>query len=154
MAKSSTAIHTLLELAERASEKAAVDLALRNTQLKDSKNQLDLLNEYREEYVSQHFVLMVSGTQSRELLNFRAFLSNLDKTIVSQHQIIDRNALAVQEQQAIWQESERKKMSYQILTEQQMKKIMIQESKRDQKLTDEFVNARGAIQTQKRRVQS
>lgn len=154
MAKSSTAIHTLLELAERACEKAAADLAMSNSQLQDSKNQLDLLNDYRQEYVSQNFVLMVSGVQSRELLNFRAFLSNLDKTIVSQHQIIDRNALAVQEQQAIWQESERKKMSYQILTEQEKKKILILESKRDQKLNDEFVNARSAIQIHKSRVQS
>ena len=147
MAKTSTAIHTLLELAQRDSEKAAADLSLRNSQLNEAKNQLNQLNAYRQEYVAQNVVLMVSGIESGEILNFRAFLSNLDITIYGQNQIIERSTLAVQEQQIVWQGCERKKMSYQVLTQQEKQKNIIQELKRDQKLTDEFVNSRTAAKS-------
>jgi flagellar FliJ protein len=152
MTKPNSSLHTLQELAERESEKAAIELANCKAQLQAKENQLHLLNEYREEYISQNFVLMVSGIQSADLLNFRAFLSNLDHTIVNQRQIIDVSVLAVSEQQAIWQECERKKMSYQILNEQAKRKLLAQENKRDQKMTDEFVNARHAVNAKKVRV--
>jgi flagellar FliJ protein len=152
MTKPSAAIHTLQELAQRESEIAATELVKRKNKLLADENQLHLLREYREEYVSQNFVMMISGVQSSELTNFRAFLLNLDKTIVSQRQIIDQSALALQEQQGIWQECERKKMSYKILSEQEKRKILAEESKRDQKMTDEFVNSRSAVNAQKSKV--
>lgn len=152
MTKPSAALHILQELAQRDSEKAATELVILKNKLQVDENQLHLLSEYREEYMSQNFVLMIKGVQSSELLNFRAFLKNLDKTLESQHQIIEKSTRAVFDQQIIWQECERKKMSYKLLNEQAKKRILVQESKRDQKMTDEFVNARSAANAQKLKV--
>lgn len=152
MTKPSAAIHILQELAQRDSEKAATLLVKLKNKLQVDENQLHLLSEYREEYISQNFVLMIKGVQSSELINFRAFLTNLDKTLVSQRQIIEKSIQAVNDQQVIWQELERKKMSYKLLNEQAKKRMLVEESKRDQKMTDEFVNSRSAANVQKIKV--
>jgi flagellar FliJ protein len=153
MPRTDSAIHALHEMATRACEKAATELAKSSDQFTKAKQQVEMLENYRAEYMAQHVLMLTNGVQSRELLNFRDFVKNLDQIILTQQQLVDRTQLMVQDKRIQWQACERKKLSYQVLTEQEAHRLMVQESKRDQKLTDEFVNARAASKSKKKSVQ-
>ncbi|MEI7567912.1 MAG: flagellar export protein FliJ [Alcaligenaceae bacterium] len=153
MPRTESAIHTLHALAKRACEKAATELAISSDQFAKAKEQVAMLETYRAEYLAQHVSVLADGIQSRDLLNFRDFLKNLDQIILTQQQLVDRTELIVQDKRVQWQVCERKKLSYQVLTEQEAHRLMIQENKRDQKLTDEFVNTRTAVNSKKKSMQ-
>jgi flagellar FliJ protein len=153
MPRTDSAIQTLHALASRACEKAATELAISSDQFLKAKQQVEMLEEYRAEYMTQHVLLLTNGAQSRELLNFRDFVKNLDQIILTQQQLVERTELMVKDKRIQWQACERQKLSYQVLTEQEAHRLMIQESKRDQKLTDEFVNARAAVKSKRKSMQ-
>lgn len=153
MPRTESAIYTLYELANRASEKAAKELKMSSDQFTKAKQQVEMLEGYRAEYMTEHVSLLNNGVQSRELLNFRDFVKNLDQIIMTQQQIVDRSELLVQDKRVKWQQCELKKLSYQVLTEKEAQLLLMKEHKMDQKLTDEFVNARTAVNSQKKSMQ-
>ncbi len=150
MAKSSSALITLLQLAEKNSEKAALDLAKVRQQAESAQSQYEQLEVYRREYLEQHVTMLAGGVETQELLNFKGFLLNLDRTIIGQQEIVDRCKLVAQEYRLVWQEAQRKKMSYEVLLEQEKIQMASAEAKRDQKQTDEFVNTKSAVKFQKK----
>ena len=150
MAKAPTALMTLLQLAEKKSEQATLVLEQAKQRSIAAHNQYEQLEQYRREYLAQHVALLTTGIESQELLNFKGFLLNLDRTIIGQQEVVERCKLVAQEHRLIWQEAQRKKMSYEVLIEQQKVKMVIAQAKSDQKLTDEFVNTRSAVQFQRR----
>lgn len=153
MPRTESAIYMLYELANRASEKAAKELKMSSDQFTKAKQQVEMLEGYRAEYMTEHVSLLNNGVQSRELLNFRDFVKNLDQIIMTQQQIVDRSELLVQDKRVKWQQCELKKLSYQVLTEKEAQLLLMKEHKMDQKLTDEFVNARTAVNSQKKSMQ-
>jgi len=154
MAKASTALTTLLQLTEQRSEKAALVLAQAKQQASAAQNQFEQLEEDRREYLAQHLVLLTSGLETQELLNFKGFLLNLDRTIIGQQELVERCKLVAQEHRMVWQEAQRKKMSYEVLIEKERVQVIAAEAKRDQKQTDEFVNTRNAVKLQKKESRS
>lgn len=153
MPRTESAIYTLYALANRESEKAAKELKMSSDQFTKAKQQVEMLEGYRAEYMTQHVSLLNNGVQSRDLLNFRDFVKNLDQIIMTQQQMVDRSELLVQDKRVKWQQCELKKLSYQVLTEKEAQLLLMKEHKMDQKLTDEFVNARAAVNLQKKSVQ-
>lgn len=150
MQRTETAIHTLYELANRESEKAAKDLKMSSDQLTKAQLQVEMLEGYRAEYMTQHAALLTNSVQSSELLNFRDFVKNLDQTIMTQQQMVDRAKLLAQDKRVKWQQCELKKLSYQVLTEKQAQLLLMKEQKMEQILTDEFVNTSTAFSLQKK----
>ncbi len=153
MPRNESAIYTLYALANRQSEKAAKELKMSSDQFIKAKQQVEMLEGYRAEYMTQHVSLLNNGVQSHELLNFREFVKNLDQIIMTQQQMVERSELLVQDKRAQWQQCELKKLSYQVLTEKEAQLVLSKEHKLDQKLTDEFVNARTAVNSQKKSMQ-
>jgi len=153
MLRTESAINTLYTLANRASEAAAKELKMSSDQFIKAKQQVEMLEGYRAEYMAQHVLLINDGVQSHELLNFRDFVKNLDQIIMTQQQIVDRSELLVQDKRVKWQQCELKKLSYQVLTEKEAQLLLMKDHKMDQKLTDEFVNARTAVNVQKKSMQ-
>ncbi len=153
MPRTESAIYTLYALANRASENAAKELKMSSDQFTKAKQQVEMLEGYRAEYMAQHVLLLNNGVQSRDLLNFRDFVKNLDQIILTQQQMVDRSELLVQDKRVKWQQCELKKLSYQVLTEKEAQTLLMKEHKLDQKLTDEFVNARTAVNAQKKSMQ-
>lgn len=153
MPRTESAIYTLYALANRDSEKAAKELKMSSDQFTKAKQQVEMLEGYRAEYMTQHVSILNNGVKSSELLNFRDFVKNLDQIIMTQREMVDRSELLVQDKRVKWQQCELKKLSYQVLTEKEAQVLLIKEHKMDQKLTDEFVNARTAVNAQKKSMQ-
>ena len=153
MAKSTSSLETLLELTQKAVDEASIELAHINRQLAEAERQWQTLSEYRQQYMDDHVEQLTAGIHLDQLSNFKLFAANLDKTMQGQQQVIDRCRIMAEEQRIAWQACKRKQMSFEVLLEKEMKRRRAAELKRDQKTTDEFVNARAAVKLIKKRIQ-
>ncbi|MBU3545088.1 flagellar export protein FliJ [Polynucleobacter sp. MWH-Mekk-B1] len=138
MSRNLTSMTTLLELAERELTEAGERLAKTNQLITEAKAQREQLGTYRDEYVTRNQLILTSGMEVMDLLNYRAFLKNLDRAIIGQEQIVEGYSNLAKNHLALWQASQSKKRSYEVLIEREKLKMHHQELKREQKMMDEF----------------
>jgi len=132
-----SALETLLALASSASDEAAKRLghAIRATEKAEQK--LLLLQQYREDYTARFQIKMAQGVTPMGYRNFQAFLDKLDEAIAGQQHSVNEAKNGVTKEKASWQTSERKRMSFDTLTNRAVKEEQRQENKKDQKQNDE-----------------
>lgn len=136
MAQSST-LATLKELAEKQTDEAAARLGVSIRQLEDQENKLAMLKKYREEYSLKMQADMRAGRDMQHIRNFQVFLGKIDDAIFGQQQLVNDAMKRVQADKKLWQENERKRMSFSALEQRAEKAQQQKEAKRDQLLMDE-----------------
>jgi flagellar protein FliJ len=132
-----SALDTLIELAMRETDEAAKRLGLAVRATEDTEKKLELLMQYRDEYAARFQANMATGLTAMGYRNFQLFMVKLDDAIAGQQQIVMQSKRRVEEEQSAWQQSERKRMSYDTLASRAHKEEQRKENKRDQKDTDE-----------------
>ncbi len=128
---------TLQGLAEKDVDVAADRLGEANRQLAESEKSLNLLMQYRADYVSQRDQAMSNGMTAEIYQNYQSFLGKLSQAIVSQTENVERLRQVYQLRKQEWQECQKKKMSYDVLIDRADKRENAIELKRDQKMMDE-----------------
>lgn len=132
-----SALDTLIDLAMRETDEAAKRLGLAIRATEDTEKKLALLMQYRDEYAARFQANMAKGLTAMGYRNFQLFMDKLDDAISGQQQIVLQSKQRVQVEQSAWQQSERKRMSYDTLATRAHKEEQRKESKREQKNTDE-----------------
>ena len=132
-----SALDTLIELAMRETDDAAKRLGLAIRATEDTEQKLAMLMQYRDEYAARFQASMTAGLTTMGYRNFQLFLDKLDDAITGQQQIVMQSKRKVEAERSIWQQSERKRMSYDTLANRAHKEEQRKESKREQKNTDE-----------------
>jgi flagellar FliJ protein len=142
---SKSALDTLIELAAAETDEAAKRLgnAIRATDRAEKK--LELLQKYRDEYSSRFQARMAQGVSPMGYRNFQAFIGKLDEAIAGQQQVVQDAEQGVARERGAWQESERKRMSYDTLATRQQQQELKLENRRDQKQNDEFATRAGLL---------
>jgi len=142
---SKSALDTLIELASAETDEAARRLgnAIRATERAEKK--LELLQKYRDDYSSRFQARMTQGVSPMGYRNFQAFIGKLDEAIAGQQQVVLDAEQGVTREKGAWQESERKRMSYDTLASRQLRQELKLENKRDQKLNDEYAARAGLL---------
>jgi flagellar FliJ protein len=142
---SKSALDTLIELATAQTDEAAKRLgnAIRATDRAEKK--LELLQKYRDEYSSRFEAKMAQGLSPMGYRNFQAFIGKLDEAIAGQQQVVQDAAHGVVRERGAWQDSERKRMSYDTLASRQLQQELKLENRRDQKLNDEYAARSGLL---------
>ena len=135
----STAIQTLVELASKESDDAAKNLGLLIRAAQETEQKLTLLEQYRDDYEARFHASRTEGVTIAGYRNFQSFLGKLEVAIESQMQVVRESQQRVEDGRKVWQEAEKKKMSYNTLSERRQKEILRKELKQEQKQTDEFV---------------
>ncbi len=134
----SPALLTLIEIASKASQKAAENLSAANHQFQEGQKNLMLLMNYRKDYeVKFESSLKTGGVSSESYLNFQSFLKKIEEAILGQQNTMANFKKEVDFHRKCWQENERKKLSYGVLVANSHKKAQHLALKRDQKLMDE-----------------
>ncbi|OAM51261.1 flagellar export protein FliJ [Methylovorus sp. MM2] len=133
----SVVLTTLKEIASKEVDAAAEKLAAANQLLKDANSKLDMLNEYRGDYVKKLDGILVSGFSADAYQNYQSFLRKLDQAILGQQDVVDSSRYQVNAQREIWQECQKKKLSYEVLADRSDKRAHQQQLKQDQKMMDE-----------------
>jgi flagellar FliJ protein len=130
-------LHTLIEIAQKASDDAAKKLGHTIQAKTDAENQLNLLSQYRQDYEDRFKVGTEKGLNVTQFKNFQKFIGKLDQAVDGQKRLIQDAEYKVDIARKLWQEAEKKRLSYQTLKDRNNLIELKNESKRDQKQTDE-----------------
>jgi flagellar FliJ protein len=132
-----SALDTLIELAQRESDEAAKRLGAALRTVEEAQQKLTMLLGYRDDYAMKLDAAQVAGMTPMAYQNFVAFMGKLDNAIKGQGEVIKHAQHKSGIEQAAWQASERKRLSYRTLNERAAAGALRIENKRDQKLMDE-----------------
>ncbi len=139
MAKHSTSVlKTLKEMAAKDVDLAAEALAHTMKVAEEAQSKQRLLSEYRQDYIKSLNNLMETGIGAEAYRNFQNFFTKLDQAVIGQQEVVEFAKQQVKVQRELWQESQRKKLSYEVLSQRSDKRELKVEQKKDQKMTDEF----------------
>jgi flagellar FliJ protein len=133
-----SALDTLIELATTASDEAARRLGAAIRASDDAAQKLNMLLQYRDDYQTRFHAGLTAGMTASGYRNFQLFMDKLDTAIAGQQQIVDNIKRKVEAERGLWQQSERKRMSYDTLATRFEHAAQQLENKRDQKMMDEF----------------
>ncbi len=135
-----SALDTLIELAVKQTDEAAKLLGLAIRSGEEAQEKYLLLMQYRDEYAARCQANLSVGLTAMGFRNFQLFLEKLDQAISGQLLVVNEAQHRIEVARKAWQEGERKRMSFDTLVKRANKEELKQESKRDQKETDEQAN--------------
>lgn len=136
--KSSNVLKMLEEIAAREVELATEALAKAMKVVDEAQGKYDMLLEYRKGYQENLAANLAKGMTAEAYQNFQNFFKKLDHAIAGQKDVVLIAQQQLNVHRTLWQESQRKKLSYDVLISRSDKRIAKVEQKRDQKLMDEF----------------
>jgi flagellar FliJ protein len=137
------ALTLLQELCQRRADLSARELGLLLEQCGEAEQKLHQLVAWRSDYQNR---LGHGGIGGSALLNFHAFLHNLDHTIDQQSAMIAGIRQRIDNVREQWQAQRRKKGSYEVIDRRIECEAQRREERRQQRLQDEFA-ARSAART-------
>jgi flagellar protein FliJ len=139
MSKNSTLVlKALEEIAAKEVDLAAEALAQCIRARDDALSKQHMLAGYREDYMDNLNLLLESGMGAETYRNFQNFVYKLDQALMGQEQEVRLAQQQVDLHQSLWQESQRKRLSYDVLIARSEKRAKAVTLKKDQKMMDEF----------------
>lgn len=139
MSKNSTLVlKALEEIAAKEVDLAAEALARSIRARDDAVSKQNMLAGYREDYMDNLNLLLESGMGAETYRNFQNFVYKLDQALTGQQQEVRLAQQQVDLHQSLWQESQRKRLSYDVLITRTDKRVQAFALKKDQKSMDEF----------------
>ena len=133
----SSVLDTLQQLASKDVDEAAGRLATANERLKQARDQLALLQGYRQDYLDKLARQLSAGLDAQAHQNFQRFMRMLDQAIAGQQDVVRAAEQQAELGLASWRESHKKQRSYEVLSERSQDKARRIETKKEQKLMDE-----------------
>ena len=132
-----SALETLIELAQRASDDAAKRLGAALKGVEEAEQKLQMLLGYRDDYAQRLDQAQMAGITPFAYANFVAFVGKLDNAINGQQEVLKHAKYKSELEKTAWQESERKRLSYRTLNDRAAAEALKIENKRDQKMMDD-----------------
>ncbi|MCL2655959.1 MAG: flagellar export protein FliJ [Betaproteobacteria bacterium] len=133
-----SALETLIELSQERMDEAAKKLgeALASSQAQEQK--LELLDQYRNEYIGRFRVSIENGIGPDAWSNYSAFLGKLDAAIEEQQLIVQQAQSNVSAGRQLWVDERNRKKAFDTLAVRQEKIAEKRQFKMEQKATDEY----------------
>lgn len=141
-------LDTLKDLAAKELDAVAERLASLNKAFDEANKKLEMLHEYRNSYLEKFDSAVKLGLGAESYINYQNFLHKLDQAIVGQKDSVDYAHRQVLMQREVWQESQRKKLSFEVLSDRADQRAHRQELKQEQKLMDEHAMRHGKFNRQ------
>lgn len=136
--KSSSVVKALKEIAAKEVDLAAEALTKAIKTVEDAESKHNMLLQYREDYLNNQNTLMEIGMGAEVYRNFQNFFNKLDSAVNAQAEALEFAKMQARKQRNIWQESQRKKLSYDVLAKRSDSREQKVQLKKDQNMMDEF----------------
>lgn len=133
-----SALETLIDLAQKASDEYAKRLGAAMKGVEDAEQKLQMLLGYRDDYANKLDDAQMAGITPFAYRNFVAFLEKLETAISGQRDVLKHAQAKADKERKGLQESERKRLSYRTLNDRAAAQALAIETKRDQKMMDDF----------------
>ncbi|MCE1241888.1 flagellar export protein FliJ [Oryzomicrobium sp.] len=108
----------------------------------DAKSKLQLLMQYREEYVTRFRNASSNGLSLTSLRNYQSFIDRIDQAIAQQRATVTTSEQRTAEGQDAWLQQRNKLKAIDTLYQQRQAGEQLRENKREQKFQDEFAARR------------
>lgn len=131
-------LDTLSELARERAEEATRRLGVLNTALLNARQQLDMLAEYRHDYLARLQQAMCSGMSASDCQNYQRFIGTLDDAMAQQRHVVAQSEAELEAGRIDWQQAKRKQNSFEALTARAQRARDAVEQRREQRGNDEF----------------
>lgn len=128
---------TLIELAQKKNDEAARRLGLLQKAHLGAEQKLQMLQQYRQEYVNQLDEQMRQGTPASQVRNFQHFIATLDGAIEQQRLVTQQADTRLDHGRSDWQHSKRQLTSFDTLAERARQQEALASYKREQRDSDE-----------------
>lgn len=128
---------TLIELAQSKTDEAARRLGQLQNAHTSAAEKLELLLQYRQEYLDQLQVQLRDGVASAHLRNFQHFIGTLDDAIEQQRALTLQADTRLAHGRGDWQQTKRRLNSFDTLADRVRQQEMIALNKREQRDSDE-----------------
>jgi len=135
--KKSQRLNVIVELNANNEKKALEALGDIQKQRLQAKQQLDSLNVYLQDYKDKYQSMLAQGVNIKQLLEFRAFMSKIDKAIEDQKQVVDSVEKQVESVRMNWERQHQKTRSMQKVCDAAIKEEVKAENKREQNEHDD-----------------
>ncbi len=142
MVKKPFSLQPIRDLAQRQTDDAAAALGRLRGQEQKTRQTLETLQQYRDEYRARFEQALMNGISPAELNNYRAFLAKLDRAVEEQQALVEQSQARSQSGLQQFQAQSRKVKSFDVLAarehEQQRKEV----SRQEQRILDEYSSSR------------
>jgi flagellar FliJ protein len=128
---------TLIELAQSKTDAATRALGQLQKTHNSATEKLDMLLQYRQEYLDQMAAQMRDGMTSSELHNFQSFIATLDSAIEQQRALTQQADTRLAHGRGDWQDNKRRLNSFDTLAERLSQQNKLTLNKREQRDSDE-----------------
>jgi len=128
---------TLIELAQSKTDEATRRLGQLQSAHLSAAEKLDMLTQYRQDYLDQLQVQMQSGLSSAQLRNFQNFICTLDGAIVQQRAMTQQTDNRLMHGKTDWQAARRRLSSFDTLADRVRQKELQVLNKKEQRDSDE-----------------
>jgi len=135
--KKSKRLEPVKKIAEGREAAAAGQLAESVQKQKESKEQLDKLKSYRDDYVAGFKQQGISGISAMRLQDYQAFVRKLNLAIDAQARVVDEENITIGEHQKILKEKNGKKKAMEKLIGGIKKKEAVMDEKKEQNEADD-----------------
>lgn len=127
----------LIELAQSKTDEAAKRLGQLQNAHTSAADKLQMLVEYRQEYLDQMQQQMRGGLSAAQLRNFQNFIATLDGAIAQQRALMLQADGRLAHGRTDWQYTKRRLSSFDTLADRANQQDLLILSKRDQRDSDE-----------------
>lgn len=135
--KKSQRLNVIVELNANNEKKALEALGDMRKQKLQAKQQFDSLKDYLQDYKDKYQSMLAQGVNVKQLLEFRAFMSKIDKAIEDQKQVVDNVEKQVESARIDWERKHQKTRSMQKVCDAAIKEELKAENKREQNEHDD-----------------
>jgi len=131
---------TLIELAQSKTDEATRLLGQLQSAHTSAAGKLEMLLQYRQEYIDQLQSQMRDGLASAQLRNFQNFIGTLDGAIEQQRALTLQADTRLAHGRGDWQDNKRRLNSFDTLAERVSQQNMMALNKREQRDSDEHTS--------------
>ncbi len=139
---------TLKKLAEKSVDDNLIKLKRMHDNKLNTQSQLDVLNNYYNEYQQRLNNALTNGIKGSELSNFNAFINAIEQGIVQQKKLLLTLDIKQKQLTNELNQSQKSLNTYTTLLDKQHKAHLVQQNRLQQKLTDEFAQQQFARKIQ------
>ncbi|NLN68306.1 MAG: flagellar export protein FliJ [Alcaligenaceae bacterium] len=138
MSHNSDSFETLHELAVQKMDDRARVVAQTEANITQSTKQLEMLEQYRLDYIARLQNRLQEGMSSAQCVNFQKFISTLEEALGQQRVIIAQLEKQVEKEREAWFEARREVNSMQALIDRKKLEQLKIANRQEQKMNDEF----------------
>lgn len=128
----------LIGLAKESADEAARELGRLNAERSNAEHQLNMLHDYRQDYLKRLQDAMVAGMSAADCHNYQRFIGTLDDAISQQTHVLHNADMQLMQGRLNWQREKRKLNSFDTLAERDARSRALTEARREQRANDEI----------------